>query len=179
MCKFLTDETRIAHYKQDLWKTYDNVLYKDNDDSIYLVPRNFITDLYTIPNGLAWLVGDSAGRDPRPSLLHDFGCAYHNILKVNLKEDELTNLGYLHIHHSVKRNASFIVCEDIPKEYLELVPVTKGSINDMFGRMMKCLDIKGRKKIRFGVCFNFAYYSTGKEYNWDRLYEEDNHYEHN
>lgn len=177
MCKFLTDEPRIQHYKDDKWISFDNVLFKDKDNCIYLVPRNFVTDLYSIPNLLAWTVGDSAGRDPRPALLHDFGCAYHNVIRVYLNEAELLAKGYLTKYYSKSRNRTFTICENIPKEYLDLIPVTKGSINDMFGRMLKCLDIDKRREIRFGVCFNFNYYKSGKDYNWNNLYKEDNHYE--
>ena len=152
---FLTDKARYEDYYKDLKISLDNVLYKDHDGTIYLCPRNFVTDLYSIPNALAWLVGDSAGRDCRPALLHDFICATHKAIQVNLTEAQLKE-----------------VCEDIPINYLSLVTFSKGQANNILGRAMESLDIDKRKLIRVGVAFNFNYY-----WNWDKDYSlKDNCY---
>lgn len=174
---FITDKARFEDYEKDLKIVLDNIVYLDKKtQSLYLAPRNFVTDLYSIPNGLAWLVGDSAGRDCRPAIIHDFGCAYHKLLKVELSPAQLARLGYLHKHHSTSRNIDVMVCEDIPEQYLSLVDVTKGSVNDLFGRMMNDLKLSRRKLIRAGVAFNFNFYWSKKDFDWNNLYKIDNHY---
>lgn len=173
---FLTDKARYEDYYKDLKMSLDNVLYKDHDGTIYLCPRNFVTDLYSIPNALAWLVGDSAGRDCRPALIHDFQCCYHAGLVVTLTEEQLKRLGYLHLHHSDSRNVDLLVCENIPKCYLKLPAKSKGEVNDLLGRMMKDLDVDKRKLIRVGVAFNFNFYWSKNEFDWNKLYKIDNHY---
>lgn len=177
--RFLTDKSRLGHLDKDLYYCLDNVLYQDSDGSIYLVPRGFVTDLYSIPNCTAWLVGDSAGRDPRPALVHDFGCAYHQLLKVRgLTVNDLIVYGYLTKHYCEIQEKDLQVCHNIPKEFLQLVDVTKGSVNDLLGRAMECTNIPTleRKKIRAGVTLNFNYFWTGQKYNWDTLYKIANHY---
>lgn len=175
--RFLTSKPRLEYYEDDLYLTVDNTLFQDTDGVIYLVPRNFITDLYSIPNCLSFLVGDSAGRDPRPALVHDFGCASHQLIKVNLTRQDLINYNYLTIHHSRERNNAFLICEDIPIELLTLVSVSKGDINDMLGRMMESLNVPKRNLIRAGVAFNFNWYWEVYPYNLETdCYKVVNHY---
>lgn len=174
--RFLTSTPRVQHYKDDLWIMRDNLLYQDDNGKVYLVPRNFVTDFYSIPNWCDYLTGDSAGRTPEPCLVHDFGCAYHAVLEVQLTPDELLMYEYLHGHYDEKNDVLLTVCEDVPEEMLKLRPVTKGEINNMLGRMMRDLDVPKRHLIRFGVCFNFNFYWTGKQYTSDKLYKVDNHY---
>lgn len=177
MGKFLTYKVRCQDYYKDLKLVLDNVLYQDDDNTIYIVPRYFVTDLYSIPNICAFLVGDSAGRDTRPSIVHDFGCAYHKLIKVNLTKPQLERLGYLRQHYSDIQQCEITICEDIPTCYLEFVEVTKGSINDMFGRMMECLNIDKRGLIRLGVAFNFNFYLKKYPYSLKDCYSITNHYE--
>ena len=176
MGEFLTYKVRCQDYYKDLKLVVDNVLYQDDDGSIYLVPRNFVTDLYSIPNIFAFVVGDSAGRDTRPSIVHDFGCAYHKLIKVDLTKEQLKRLGYLRAHYSQEQQATITVCEDIPTYYLSFKEVTKGSINDMFGRMMDCLRIDKRGLIRAGVAFNFNFYFKKAPYTLLDCYKITNHY---
>lgn len=176
MGKFLTDRQRTDRYGDGYYICLDNTLYKATDGSIYLVPRNFVTDNYSIPNACACIVGDSVERDCRPSWVHDFGCAYHALLKLTLTEQQLIKLGYLITHNSEDRDRLYRVCENIPKMYLQLVPVTKGEINNLLGEMMDSLLVPKRKLIRAGVCFNFNWYWTGQKYDFKKLYEVDNHY---
>lgn len=176
-CRFLTSKARLEYYQNDLYLCLDNTLFQDEDGQIYLVPRNFVTDLYSIPNGLAWLVGDSAGRDPRPAILHDYLCEYHQGIRVKLTRYELINYGYLTIHYSKERNRGFIVCKDIPVEYLELTKMfSKGETNDFLRRAMKSLDVPKRKLIGGGICFNFNYLWSYSKLNLDNIYKIDNHY---
>lgn len=169
MGKFITDKARIEQTdNRGLWQTIDNQLYKDDDGTIYLVPRYFKTDNYTIPDCVAWICGDSATWDVRPSHFHDVGCEYHQMIKVRITEENLRRARYLR----VKNNK--LVCENIPKQLLEIVPVTKGEINDMFGRMLKssgAIPKKAQMILRTGVAFNFGWYSSGKtSINLDKLY---------
>lgn len=175
--QFLTSLPRVQYFQNDLWIMRDNLLYQDDDYKVYLVPRNFVTDFYSIPNWVDFLTGDSAGRNPEPCLVHDFGCAYHALLEVALTPDELRECEFIHEHYDEKNDVMLTVCENIPEELLSLKPVTKGEINDMLGRMMRDLDIPKRGLIRLGVCFNFNFYWTGKDYDFSKLYKIDNHYE--
>ena len=178
MARFLTSTSRTEAYNNEgLYVILDNVLYEDNDKTIYLVPRNFVTDNYSIPNWTAWLVGDSSERDLRPAWIHDFICAYHKAIKVKLTRADLINKGYYHPHYSAKRDKGYLVCDDIPIDYLELVPFTKGEANDLLGRAMEGVGISNRKLIRFGVAFNFNWYWTKKPYHWGMTYRENNHYD--
>ena len=177
MGRFLTSTERIERYDDGLYIILDNMLYQDDNGTIYLVPRNFVTDNYSIPNWTAWIVGDSAERDLRPSWIHDFICAYHKAIKVKLTRADLINKGYYHPHYSAYRDKGYLVCEDIPKRYLELVPFTKGEANDLLGRAMEGLKVPRRKAIRIGVAFNFNWYWTKKPYHWGMLYEVTNHYD--
>lgn len=177
MGRFLTSTERIERYDDGLYIILDNMLYQDDDGTIYLVPRNFVTDNYSIPNWTAWVVGDSVERDLRPSWIHDFICAYHKAIKVNLTRADLINKGYYHPHYSAYRDRGYLVCEDIPKKYLELVPFSKGEANNLLGRAMEGLKVPKRKAIRIGVAFNFNWYWTKKPYHWGMLYEVTNHYD--
>lgn len=175
--RFLTDESRIGHLEKDLYFCLDNTLYQDSDGGIYLVPRGFVTDLYSIPDLTAWIVGDSAERDPRPSIVHDFGCAFHGLIKVRgMTVHDLIVYGYLTKHYSDERECDYQVCMDIPESFLEFIPMSKGQVNDVLGRAMHSLNVPRRHLIRAGVCFNFNWYWTGQEYNWNKLYKINNHY---
>lgn len=175
--RFLTDESRIGHLEKDLYFTQDNTLYQSKDGNIYLVPRGFVTDLYSIPDMLAWITGDSAERDPRPSIVHDFGCAFHGLLRVRgMGTNDLIQYGYLTKHYSELRKRDFTVCTDIPTCFLEFIPMSKGQVNDILGEAMSSLQVPKRTLIRWGVAFNFNWYWTGQEYNMDKTYTIYNHY---
>ena len=175
--RFLTDESRLGHLEKDLYFCQDNTLYQSKDGSIYLVPRGFVTDLYSIPDITAWIVGDSAERDPRPSIVHDFGCAFHGLLKVRgMTVHDLIVYGYLTKHYSELRGKDYNICTDIPECFLEFVPMSKGEVNDILGEAMAALCIPRRKLIRLGVCFNFNWYWTRSEFDFSKIYKIYNHY---
>ena len=93
---FLTGKSRFEQtYPCGLWKTLDNQLYQDKDDTIYLVPRNFQTDGYTIPNWIAWLGGSKMEWDTRCSTQHDFECRYHQVIIVELTVAQLKKMKIL------------------------------------------------------------------------------------
>lgn len=106
-----------------------NELYKDEDGIIYLAWRNFQTDNFTWINSSDW--------DTRCSHIHDIGCKYHQIVRVNLNETELKEKGILQISPC---SCNELICNDIPKEYLEVVKVSGHKINNMFYRMLKAAD---------------------------------------
>ena len=80
--KWITDNSRIEKLSEaNKWRMIDNELFQDEDGSIYLTPRNYETDNYTIPDWIAWLGGNKSKWDIRPSHIHDFGCQYHQLIR--------------------------------------------------------------------------------------------------
>lgn len=156
MCKFLTGKARLQQTdKRRIWKLLDNELYKANDGSIYLVPRNMQTDNYTIPCWVAWLAGSPVDYDTRASHLHDLWCYVRQALVVTLTETELREKGYLRF--SDKNN--MWVCEDIPAEYLTKKKVGKWKTDNMLYQCMEAANIPliSRFVIRSGVLFNIGW----------------------
>ena len=129
---FLTSNARIEQTDvPGIWQTIDNQLYKDVDGSIYLVPRYYKTDNYTIPDWLAWLGGNKSKWDVRPSHFHDFGCQFHALIKVCMNEQTLRTKRLLRVKDDK------IVCENIPIKFLKVEKKNKWFIDCMFKRMMK------------------------------------------
>ena len=86
--KWLTHKSRLEQTDEcNDWILLDNEIYKDDDGSIYLTPRNYKTDNYTVPDWIAWLGGSKSKWDVRPSHIHDFGCQYHQLIKIVLTEN--------------------------------------------------------------------------------------------
>lgn len=133
--------------------TNTNQIYKDDDGTIYLVPRNTFTDNYTIPFGI-----NKSKYDTRPSHLHDIGCYYHQVIKVNLPEYILRQ-DYLYLDSN-----NNIICRDIPIEYLVIEDISFNEVNNLFYRAMKSLiSIPKSTDIlfRIGVNFNINWLLTG------------------
>lgn len=165
MARFLTSASRVEQLpEKGKYKLIDNELYMDDNETIYLAWRGFRTDNFT------WL--KSNNWDIRCAHLHDVGCEYHQMVKVNLTEGELWEKSLLH-HHKGK-----VVCENIPLEYLEVVDITGHQVNNLFGRMLRDADCPKtpkhiQKLYRTGVAFNFGWFKSGKEnINLDDLYTE-------
>lgn len=133
--------------------TNTNQLYKDNDGSIYMVPRNTVTDNYTIPLGI-----NKSKYDTRPSHLHDIGCYYHKVIKVNLPE-YIIRQDYLYLDTN-----NNVVCKDIPIEYLVIEDISFNNVNNLFYRAMGSI-ISIPKYInivyRLGVGLNLNWLLTG------------------
>lgn len=160
MGKFLTSKAIIQQLKErGMYRVLANELYKDDDGSIYLVWRNFETDNFTWVNSSDW--------DIRCSHLHDVGCKYHKIVKVNLTEHELMEQGYL------KNLGDDVICLDIPQYLLESVDVSKKQINDMFYRMLGACQTPKLIQIlyRCGVALNFSWYFTKKDLDMEDIYK--------
>ena len=163
MGKFITTPTPILPLnKKGKYKLIANELYQDDDGSIYLAWRNFETDNFTWIKSNNW--------DIRCSHIHDVGCKYHKLVKVLLNEQQLLMLGFIIIINNK------IICKDIPKEFLKVIPVTGNEINDLFYRMLRDADNpKTPKSIqilyRLGVSFNLSWFFSGKKnINLTKLY---------
>lgn len=133
--RFITGTTEAG---QDIqtgkWHTCHNQLFMDSDGSIYLVPRNEITDGYTYPLG-----GKMASWDIRPAIGHDLECRYHQKILVKLSYLDLMKRGY--VKNKTVKNKGILVCTDIPPEFLEVLPTTFWETNARFKRMMEALRI--------------------------------------
>lgn len=168
--KWLTDEARLEKSaKPNKWFLLDNELYQDDDGAIYLAPRNYETDNYSIPDWIAWLAGNKSKYDPRPSHIHDFGCQYKQLIKLKLNEGGLRHLRLLKVEDGKVR------CEDIPTRFLCLVPVTKWEIDCLFKRMMKAtktIPARVYNLFRGGVFFNVGWLGKHKSYDLNKIYEK-------
>lgn len=159
--------------KDGKWFTLHNQLYCDNNNELIFVPRYFVTDGYTIPEGLAWLGGGKMKWDIRPSIGHDFECKYHGYIKVNLAFSELRKKGL--IRTITKENKSIRVCENIPTKYLEFVPTTFNQTNSRFKRMMKavgCIKTWRINMMRFAVNFNIGWLKAPERTTLSNIYED-------
>ncbi len=169
--KWLTEKARLQQSEEaGDWFLMDNELFQDDDGIIYLVPRNYKTDNYTIPDWVAWLAGNKSKWDVRPSHIHDFGCQFHELVKVNLDEESLKRLKYLRLHKNK------IVCEDIPTKFLSLVPVTKWQIDCLFKRAMKAtgaIPVRVYNVFRCGVVFNFGWLGNHPAFNLNKIYTKE------
>ena len=169
--KWLTDDSRLEKSsKPNKWFLLDNELYQDDDGSIYLVPRNYETDNFSIPDWIAWLAGNKSKWDVRPSHLHDFGCQFKQLIKLKINESGLRRLRLLRVHKAK------LICEDIPTRYLQLVPVTKWEIDCMFKRMMKAtktIPPRVYNLYRGGVFFNLGWLGKHKAFDLNKIYTKE------
>lgn len=177
MGKFLTGHVRAEQTeKRGVWRILDNVLYLDDNDVLYLAPRNFQTDFYTIPLLIDFLTGSPSENDTRCSSIHDIFCSTISAVIVTLSIDELLKKGYLRF--STKKN--MWVCRNIPKKYLRVEKISKAEANSIFGRTLKAADVPFLKRllIRLGVVFNIGWYinqwaGCTKAVDLDKLYTKD------
>ena len=133
---FITGETLTEQFPSGKWRTVHNQLFMDEDGSIYLVPRNEVTDGYSYPLG-----GRMASWDIRPAVGHDLECEYHQEILVNLSFADLINHGY--IKNKSVHGTDILICENIPAEFLEIRNTTFLGTNAKFKRMMKAVGISG------------------------------------
>ena len=154
MCYWITDRSPTI---QDLIPnkalTIENQLLMDKGN-IYLVPRNTSTDNYSIPLGI-----NKSKYDVRPSHLHDIGCYYHQIIKVNLPIEII----YRDYCYLIKNR---IICRDIPKECLEVVDISFKECNDLLLKGMVGINNIPRWAdylYRFAVNLNINWLFTGKK----------------
>lgn len=165
--KWITDGASLAkHLIPNKWVMRHNEVFKDEDGTIYLVPRNYITDNYTIPDCLAWLAGSKSKYDARPAHIHDFACQFHQLIKIKLPEEEV-NSKYCYDDNGL------YTCSDIPPEYLELVPVTKWGADCLFKRAMKAtgnISSYTYSIYRAGVFFNIGWLGNHPPFDLTKIY---------
>lgn len=170
MARWLTEKSKLEQSDGcNDWYLLNNELFMDDDGNIYLVPRNYKTDNYTVPDWIAWLGGSKSKWDVRPSHIHDFGCQYHQLIKLNVSYVLLMKLGLIK-----KDNKNKFVCGDIPTKFLSLVPVTKWEIDCLFKRAMKATGIIPARiynLFRCGVFFNFGWLGKHPAYDLNKIYE--------
>lgn len=126
-----------------------------NKGILYLIPRNTVSDNYTIPLGI-----NKSKWDARPSHLHDIGCKYHQVIIVDLPL-EIVYTNYIEI--DMDNN---IICKDIPIEYLKVIDVDFNTCNDLLLYGMKATSSIPKyicKAYRLGVNFNINWLFTGKD----------------
>lgn len=166
MGTFLTARAAVKQTAEDgIWQTLHNQLYMDDDGQLYLVPRYYETDGYTIPLWIAWLGGGKMEWDIRPSTAHDFECQYHQELIVTISKTLLKQKGFLRKHITENKEEVWI-CEDIPIEFLKVRNTTFKKVNAKFYRMMLAAsDIKNwRAKMMFyAVHLNIGWLNSGKK----------------
>ena len=176
MCKFITGKARIQQTeKRRIWKLLDNEVFKANDGTLYLVPRNMQTDNYTIPLWMSWLAGSPVDFDTRCSHLHDFCCTSHRVVLIGLTEKELRDKGYLRYSDKNK----MWVCEDIPTEFLKVRKIGKFKANNLLYECMEACSIPfiNRVLIRLGTVFNFGWrmdslFDKILEFDLEKIYDE-------
>ena len=161
--KFLTYQTELrksnSHFE---WDTLHNQLFQDYDGTIYLVPRYFQTDGYTIPLIVTPIAGDRMEYDIRPAVQHDWECKYRFALVVTLTEYELRQKRLLHtiVKHIDGQDIAIDVCEDIPVKYLKVVPTTFVKTIRRFQRCLECIsdmDNYHKKMIGNAVFLNIGW----------------------
>lgn len=173
---FLTSKAEMVQTdKPGIWQTQHNQLYWDNDGQIYLVPRYYLTDGYTIPLWLSWLGGGKMQWDVRCAIQHDFECQYHQELVVKLSLSELRTQKFLR-NHLTYENKVVAICKDIPTEFLEVRDTNFKKVNDKFKRMMEATDLIKPWRIRlmrFAVNFNIGWLSKArKTIDMNKLYQD-------
>ena len=169
MGKFLTSHSRFEQLNTpEKWKLIDNQLYKDDDGTIYLCPRNYITDGFTIPSLLSFIAGSKMKYDTRASSQHDFECSYHKVIVVLMSEEKLSKMSFLHAYNEL------IVCENIPVELLEVRDTSFQETNKRFLRMLQSVNNipKWRAELMYkAVNFNVGWLFSKHRLDLTRLYE--------
>ena len=170
MGAFLTGKSRIEQTDTEgIWKTLDNQLYLDEDNTIYLVPRYFLTDGFTIPNWIAWFGGSKMQYDTRCSTQHDFECKFHKVIVVNLSITQLKEMKLL------REKNGMMICEDIPKKFLEIKETTFNQTNCRFKRMLKTTTLSHCRinLLRTGVNFNVSWLWSKQKLNMSDIYKKE------
>ena len=156
MNTWITDKSPIIQGdKPNTYLTLCNQLLYDNGTT-YLIPRNTLTDNYTMPLGI-----DKDKRDIRPSHLHDIGCKYHQVIIVDLPLQTIKDK-YIYTNFISNR----IYCRDIPIKYLKVIDINFNDCNNLLYKgMIATNNIPNSicKLYRFGVNFNIGWLFTGKD----------------
>ena len=153
MAKIITGKARITQLKSRLWITQDNQLVQLDDNRLLIAPRYLVTDNNSNP------FGDNDLSDVRASHFHDIGCAYHQLIYLNVDLAFLLLKGYLHPY--INYNGETInVLEDLPIEYIEIKSCKYAEVNKIFKQILLA---SGEKKLKtnlmyWAVFHNFKYW---------------------
>lgn len=171
MGTFLTAHSRLEQLGYpEKWKLIDNQLYKDDDGTIYLCPRNYITDGFTIPNGLSIIAGSKMNYDTRASSQHDFECSYHKVIVINMSEQRLRSMGLLRTLNGMN------ICDNIPLKFLTIKNTTFKETNARFVRMLQSVNnIPAWRRILIGkaVSLNVGWLFSEHSLDKSKIYEVD------
>lgn len=169
---FITGLARMEHTGiNGVWRILDNQLFKNGND-LYIIPRNFLTDNYTIPNWITWLAGAGDDYDVRPSHFHDFGCWFHSMVKVDADLEYLEQIGIVR-NKLCKDGKMRVICDDIPTQFLVTVPMKKKEVDNLFKEMMIATGNITKftaSKLRAGVFFNIGWLFTNHSIDYEKFY---------
>lgn len=152
--RWITAHSRLEQVDEDLYELIDNELYEDVDGTLYLAPRGTVTDNFTRP------FGNKQKYDVRPSHVHDIGCRYKQLIVVDRTVDTLIASGLLQGRENKK-----IILEDVPKDWLKIINVTKFEVDNLFKRMCEAANMPKSAVwlYRAGVFCNVGWLWSGKE----------------
>lgn len=171
MGKFITSHSRFEQTNiPEKWKLIDNQIYQDDDGTLYLCPRNYITDGFTIPSWLAFIAGSKMKYDTRASSEHDFECSYHKVIVINITEQKLRSMGLLYAYNGLS------VCDNIPLKFLSIKDTTFLETNKRFLRMLQSVNNIPEWRIELmakAVNLNASWLWVKHELDLNRLYEVD------
>lgn len=141
-------------YKSRLQQIGDGNKFFLEDNEVFATYAGIIfAPRYTYTDNITFI--NNTFVDIRASHIHDIGCAYHKLIVSNLDEDDLLEMGLLHLNEkATERERKFLkalkdagkydgdtevlvmVCEDIPKEYLSTIDVSFSDNNRLFKEML-------------------------------------------
>ena len=141
-------------YKSRLQQIGDGNKFFLEDNEVFATYAGIIfAPRYTYTDNITFI--NNTFVDIRASHIHDIGCAYHKLIVSNLDEDDLLEMGLLHLNEkATEREREFLkalkdagkydgdtevlvmVCEDIPKEYLSTIDVSFSENNRLFKEML-------------------------------------------
>lgn len=151
--RWITAHSRLEQVDDDTYELLDNELYEDVDGTLYLAPRLLLTDNFSRP------FGNKQKYDVRPPHIHDIGCRYKQLIKVNVTLDTLVMSGKLR-----KKDGEKIVLDDVPTGWLTVIDVKKFEVDNLFKRMCEATNMP--KNIvwlyRCGVFCNVGWLWSGK-----------------
>lgn len=171
MGRFLTGMQEIQQYEHDMYFTKHNQIYEDDRGVLHYTPRYLCTDGYTIDDILAPIAGGKFAEDIRCSSGHDLWCRYKQDIHILISEAEMRQKGILiekvkNYPKGIKK--TLLVCENIPKMYLNIQPINFFECNRLFNEMLRSCEISSKYKqiVRgAGVYLNIGWWLGDKSHN--------------
>lgn len=169
--RFLTDMQEVQQYKRNMYFTKHNQIFEDSEGVLHLTPRYLRTDGYTIFDILAPIAGGRFEEDIRCSSAHDLWCRYKQDIQITISEARMLQEGIL--KEKIKKypdddKKPILVAENIPVEYLKIVPINFWKTNKLFNEMLRANGETGKFKtgiLSAGVYLNIGWWLGSKEYN--------------